>query len=154
MIEQHGTTDPQPERRTVTIGHGRWTRVSEGSPTQIMHQDSDTRAISVGTDGSWHWVAEPSRWFHRMSNDGPRYEHSGPGARVQLPSFEDQGDRDYRDFVAANKPAAEPVSPLSFAISNGHVEEVPGKPGHYRLTEAGKQRAAELMGIEPERLDS
>lgn len=59
-----------------------------------------------------------------------------------VPSFFDPGDQAYREFMDAYRPADQAVHA---AIEQGWAEEV--EPGVYRLTEAGKARARELLGL-------
>jgi hypothetical protein len=59
-----------------------------------------------------------------------------------VPSFFDQGDQDYRDFVESHRPAEQAVNA---AIEQGWAEEV--EPGVYRLTATGKARARWLLGL-------
>lgn len=64
-----------------------------------------------------------------------------------VPSFFDQGDQDYRDFVESHRPA-EPTparDAVNAAVGQGWAEET--EPGVYRLTATGKARARYLLGL-------
>ena len=61
-----------------------------------------------------------------------------------VPSFFDQGDQAYRDFMAVHRPSLADQA-VCAAIEQGWAEEI--EPGVYRLTESGKARARELLGL-------
>lgn len=67
----------------------------------------------------------------------------------QLPCFEDDDDRSYRDWVNAHE-VTEAERQMAPSIDAGHVEVVrvrgDGKPV-YRLTASGRRRAEELLGL-------
>lgn len=61
-----------------------------------------------------------------------------------VPSFFDPGDQDYRDFMAVHRPSLADQAVYA-AIEQGWAEVV--EPGIYRLTESGKARARDLLGL-------
>lgn len=63
-----------------------------------------------------------------------------------VPSFFDQGDQDYRDFVESHRPRPGPArDAVNAAVEQGWAEEI--QPGVYRLTTTGKARARWLLGL-------
>lgn len=82
-----------------------------------------------------------------------------PGAPEQLPVFEDDGDRRYREWAATFKPTKIEVENAEHevlkAVERGWVEIVrQDSAGHsvYRLTPAGWERARVILGLPPDAL--